>query len=293
MGAVKTLRRFSALGILVGCLTPATSASMGLARGEALDSSREASALFSRTASETLARNFPSSNISYLFYDARDDKFIAAKWSESARPVPIGSLVKPLTALAYAETHGFLFPEHVCTGGNSCWFSKGHGKLGIVRVISSSCNSYFTELAKDTGGVQITSVASRLGLNGPGANASPEVMAGKFGVWREAPESLVRAYAMLLGRSSQPAIHDIVDGMAESAREGTAAGLAKQGLHQRLLGKTGTAPCTHIKHAPGDGFVIVAWPADFPRYLLLVRQHGVTGAQAAVLAGRMLRALEP
>jgi hypothetical protein len=112
-------------------------------------------------------------------------------------------------------------------------------------------------------------------------------------MWRESPESLVRAYAMLLGRRSQPAIRNIADGMAESARVGTAAGLALQGLHQGFLAKTGTAPCTHAEHAPGDGFVVVAWPADLPRYLLLVRQHGVPGAQAAALAGRMLRTLEP
>jgi hypothetical protein len=94
-------------------------------------------------------------------------------------------------------------------------------------------------------------------------------------------------------RSSQPAIREIVEGMADSASRGTAAGLATPGLHRRLLAKTGTAPCTHRRRAPADGFAMVAWPADSPRYLLLVRQHGVPGAQAAVLAGRMLRALEP
>jgi hypothetical protein len=38
---------------------------------------------------------------------------------------------------------------------------------------------------------------------------------------------------------------------------------------------------------------MVAWPLDSPRYLLLVREHGVPGALAAKLAGRMLAALEP
>jgi len=287
-----TLRRISELTISVVCLLPVTSSGRGLTRPEILDSSAEA-ALFSSTASQTLARDFSSPGISYLFYDSRDDRFIASQWSESAQPLPVGSLVKPFTALAYAETHDFRFPEHTCTGGSSCWLPKGHGALGIVAAIALSCNSYFTELASDTGGLQVTSVARRFGLNGPGLNATPEAMAGRFGLWREAPKSLVRAYAKLLGRSSQPAIQDIVNGMAESARAGTAAGLSRQGLHQRFLAKTGTAPCTHSQRAPGDGFVIVAWPADFPRYLLLVRQHGVPGAQASLLAGRMLRALEP
>jgi cell division protein FtsI/penicillin-binding protein 2 len=268
-------------------------AGSGHASSEPLDSDAPDAALFSRTAAQTLARDFSSPGISYLFYDARDDRFIAAKWRESSQPIPVGSLVKPFTALAYAETHGFQFPTHVCMGGSSCWLPKGHGALGIVAAIAFSCNSYFTQLASDTGGLQVTSVARRFGLNGPGVDASPEAMAGRFGVWREAPENLVRAYAMLLGRRSQPAIRDIVNGMAESARAGTAAGLSRQGLHQSFLAKTGTAPCTHKEHAPGDGFVMVAWPADLPRYLLLVRQHGVPGAQASTLAGRMLRTLEP
>jgi cell division protein FtsI/penicillin-binding protein 2 len=294
MGAVKTARHLAGLGILLACLAPVIATGAAMAAADPPGSGPpDASALFSRTASGTLARHFSSPNISYLFYDAQEDKFIAEKWRDPAQPVPIGSLVKPFTALAYAETHNFRFPEYVCTGGNSCWLPKGHGKLGIVRAIASSCNSYFTALASNTGEAQVNSVARRFGLNGPGVNASAEAMAGGFGVWREAPESLVRAYAMLLGRSSQPAIRDIVDGMAESAKAGTAAALSRQGLHQKFLAKTGTAPCTHSAHAPGDGFVLVAWPADFPRYLLLVRQHGVPGAQASALAGRMLRTLEP
>jgi cell division protein FtsI/penicillin-binding protein 2 len=294
MGAMNKLRHIAAVGILTGCLMAFASAGSGGAGSESIDSNaHDAAALFSRTASQTLARNFSSPNISYLFYDARDDRFIAAKWSESDQPVAIGSLAKPFTALAYAESHDYRFPEHVCSGGNSCWLTKGHGALGIVEAISFSCNSYFTELASNIEGSQVTAVARRFGLKGPGGNASPEAMAGRFGVWRESPERLVRAYAMLLGRRSQPAIGNIVDGMAASARVGTAAGLARQGLHQNYLAKTGTALCTHAEHAPGDGFAIVAWPSHLPRYLLLVRQHSVPGAQAAVLAGRMLRALEP
>jgi cell division protein FtsI/penicillin-binding protein 2 len=94
-------------------------------------------------------------------------------------------------------------------------------------------------------------------------------------------------------RRLQPGIRKIAAGMAESAQAGTAEGIASQRLHESFLAKTGTAPCTHKERSSGDGFVIVAWHADFPRYLLLVRRHGRTGAQTAVLAGRMLRDLEP
>jgi hypothetical protein len=255
----------------------------------------DANAIYSRTASEKLTRDFSSPDISYLLYDVRDDRFIASRWAANgqSQPIPVGSLVKPFTALAYAETHDFHFPEHVCTGGDSCWLPRGHGNLCLVRAIALSCNSYFTELASSTGAAQVASVAQRFGLRGPGVNASPEAMAGRFGVWRESPDTLVRAYAMLLGRRLQPGVRDIVDGMAQSAKDGTASGISRQPLRQLFVAKTGTAPCTHKKHAPGDGFVIVAWPADFPHYVLLVRQHSVPGAQASVLAGRILRDLEP
>ncbi len=255
--------------------------------------SADANPLFARTASEKLARNFSSSDISYLLYDIASDRFIATKWPDSNKPIPVGSLVKPFVALAYAETHDYRYPEHLCDGGSSCWLPKGHGNLGVVRAIALSCNSYFTALASSLGSAQVTPVAIRFGLHGPGSNASPEAMAGRFGVWRESPEDLVRAYATLLGRRSQPGVREIVAGMAESVKDGTANGVSRAKLRQRFVGKTGTAPCTHKEHAPGDGFVIVAWPADAPRYVLLVRQHSTPGAQAAVLTGRMLRELEP
>jgi len=56
--------------------------------------------------------------------------------------------------------------------------------------------------------------------------------------------------------------------------------------------KTGTAPCTHGDHAPGDGFTVAILPAHQPRILLMVRVHGVPGAQAAKVAGSMLREME-
>jgi len=58
------------------------------------------------------------------------------------------------------------------------------------------------------------------------------------------------------------------------------------------LVKTGTAACTHSRHAVGDGFTVALVPADEPQVLLMVRVHGVPGAQAAKTAGQMLRRIE-
>jgi cell division protein FtsI/penicillin-binding protein 2 len=252
---------------------------------------RETEEMFAQVAAEKLAQGFASPGVSYLLYDMERERFLVSHWNGSRKPIPVGSLVKPFTALAYAESHDYRFPGHLCNGGSTCWLPKGHGNLRIAHAIGVSCNSYFVDLAAQTGAAQVASVAQRYGLNGPLENASPEAMAGMYGQWQESPESVVRAYALLLQRAQLPAVRDIVDGMAEAARSGTAAALSPQGLH--LLAKTGTSACTHEHRATADGFVLVAWPAELPRYLLLVREHGVTGASCAALGGRMIRALEP
>jgi cell division protein FtsI/penicillin-binding protein 2 len=248
---------------------------------------------FAHTASLKLDREFPQADTAYLFYDLRQATKIAERWESSEKAIPVGSLVKPFTAIAYAEGHEFRFPEYECSGGSSCWRPQGHGVLGIVRATALSCNSYFTQLAEATTPTQVVDVAHRFGLDGPGATATPEAMAGKHGTWRESPDSMVRAYAELLARRSQPGIRDVLEGMEESAKHGTASGIARSVPRLQVLAKTGTAPCTHTQHAPGDGFALVAWPADSPHYLMLVRVHGKPGAQAAVLAGQILKALEP
>ena len=245
----------------------------------------------SASVSESLSRKFSSPDISYLLLDLRTNTLVASRWSSSEHPIPVGSLVKPFTALAYAEANGFVFPEHYCAAG-TCWLPGGHGRLGIVRAVALSCNSYFTSLAGKVAAPQVREVAHRFGLAGPPANASAAALAGREGVWRESPRALLHAYAELLGRRGQPGAVEILAGMRASAREGTAAEIARAVPLVPAFAKTGTAPCTHVSRAPGDGFVIAAWPADSPRYLLLLRQHGRPGAVAASAVGQMVKTLE-
>jgi hypothetical protein len=80
--------------------------------------------------------------------------------------------------------------------------------------------------------------------------------------------------------------------MAESAQRGTGAAVGHALRFPDALVKTGTAPCTHSRGAPGDGFATVLTPANQPQILLMVRVHGVPGAQAAKTAGEMLRRME-
>jgi cell division protein FtsI/penicillin-binding protein 2 len=161
-----------------------------------------------------------------------------------------------------------------------------------VQAVALSCNSYFTALGASLEPRQVREAAKQFALVGPPANASAGALAGRYGLWRETPEALVHAYAELLARRDQPGIADIVAGMRESAKRGTGSGISASVPDLAIAAKTGTAPCTHLPHAPGDGFALAAWPADSPRYILLVRQHGRPGALAAVIAGKMIRELE-
>lgn len=248
--------------------------------------------LFARTARELLQREFRSPDVSYLLIDVRTRAFVAKHWDNSDSAVPVGSLVKPFTALAYAEGHSFRFPEFTCSP-RQCWYPRGHGKLGIVKAVAFSCNSYFISLAGGVRASEVSDVATRFGLSGPGVGATAEIMAGERGLWKESPEALIRAYAEFIASRNQPGIREVVAGMAGSAKWGTAQALAKEAPHVAALAKTGTAPCTHKEHAPGDGFAMVAWPADSPQHLLLVRYHGHPGAQAAAVAGKILHELQP
>ena len=241
---------------------------------------------------DLLTRDFSAADLSYIALDLRTDSLIASHWNDSEEAIPIGSLVKPFVAIAYAEAHGFKFPEHNCVAG-TCWLPRGHGRLGITRAVAMSCNSYFTSLAENVTAEQVIEVAHRIGLAGPPASATPAALAGRYGQWRESPVAVAHAYAELLSRSTQPGIAEIVAGMRESAQSGTAGALSRTVPNLHVLAKTGTAPCTHSPRAPGDGFVVAAWPSDSPRYLLLLRQHGRPGALAAVTAGQILHELEP
>ena len=107
-----------------------------------------AASLPEQSAAIALDRAFPDPNVSYLLTDCATNREICSRWTHSVAPVPVGSLVKPFTALAYGETHGFRYPSFTCSGAR-CWFPQGHGRMEISTAIAHSCNAYFLELARD------------------------------------------------------------------------------------------------------------------------------------------------
>jgi cell division protein FtsI/penicillin-binding protein 2 len=225
-------------------------------------------------------------NLSYLLLDAHSGSILASNWRDANIPIPLGSLVKPFAALAYGEKHQFKYPVHLCRGTASGCFS-------LQSAIANSCNSYFRMLTRDMTAADVQPIVSTFGLQPPDAGSSGADLAGLGGQWLISPVTMAHAYVELSRRSDQPGVRAILAGMAQSARSGTGAEVDRQLLHSTALVKTGTAPCTHAKRAPGDGFVITMVPAARPEVLLMVRVHGTPGSHAAKVAGELLHRIEP
>ena len=249
--------------------------------------------LFAESAAQVLYDEFRSEEISFLLLDARSGEMLAARWDHPESPVPLGSLVKPFIALAYAERHGFSFPTHLCKGtASGCWLPRGHGNSTIESAIASSCNSYFRMLAANMSGEDVGPTASSFGLDVPRSDLSAAGLCGLGDDWPIAPLRMARAYLELSRRRRQPGVREVIAGMAQSARQGTGSEVGRAMKLGDALVKTGTAACTHRQHAPGDGFVVALVPAERPHFVLLVRVHAVPGARAAAIAGRMLSRIE-
>jgi len=248
-------------------------------------------ALFGQAAARILARDFSTPDVSYLLLDARSGGLLAARWESPAQPVPVGSLIKPFTALAYGAAHHYDFPVYRCDG-RVCWLPRGHGRLGIQEAVAHSCNSYFAQLAAQLHPRDVDAVLARFGLDGPAERVPPAALIGEGNYWRASPLALTRAYVELARRRGEEGVREVVAGMALSARLGTGEGVDRALGGEAALSKTGTAPCVHNLRAPGDGYALVLYPAESPRLALLVRLHGQPGSHAAVTAGKMLRDLE-
>jgi cell division protein FtsI/penicillin-binding protein 2 len=249
--------------------------------------------LFAQSAAETLTHDVPDTNVSFLLLDAHTGELIASRWENPNLPIPLGSLAKPFTALAYGERHEFRYPTHTCRGSKTgCWRPGGHGEVNLTAAIAFSCNSYFRFLTTDLSADDVSPTATHFGLDPPDGGIQGAELAGLGSRWRISPMHIAHAYLELVHSHEHPAIAQIVAGMELSALRGTGSEVGRALRSQRALVKTGTAACTHSRRAPGDGFAIALVPADDPRLLLMVRVHGVPGSIASKTAGQMLRRIE-
>ena len=227
---------------------------------------------------------------SYLLIDATTGMVRDARWDDPDRPLPMGSLVKPFTALAYAEAHRFTYPTQVCRGSaDGCWLPAGHGRISIAAAIAGSCNAYFRQLSLSTSADMLVSTLRRFGMRASTADVTPASMVGLGESLKLAPSAIARGYLEIVARATQPGVAPIVDGMMTSSRTGTGRAVGAAIGHADAFVKTGTAPCVHPHRASGDGYTVAVYPADRPRVVLIVQAHGRTGAETAVLAGDLLR----
>ena len=239
--------------------------------------------LHAQSAAALLERDFDDPDLSYVLLDG-DGQIVAQRWDGPEAEIPVGSLMKPFLAVAYGRTHES-FPVLRCTGKKTCWLPRGHGTLRVSEAIALSCNSYFQQLIAQ-GGRHFRPALENLHLR-PSSDSD-----GEASLTMASPLLLARAYLELTRRSREPAVSQILQGMAISAQRGTAKAMAAELHGVSALAKTGTSPCTHRKKAPGDGLALVMTPADHPRSLLLVRVHGRPGFMAASIAGRMMARVE-
>jgi cell division protein FtsI/penicillin-binding protein 2 len=232
-----------------------------------------ATTLFDQSVIRILQRDFPAAR--FLLVDIATHEMIGESWITPNRPIPLGSLVKPFTALSATAKKFRCNPSE-------CWRPAGHGELDLPHAIAESCNSYFLQSNATATPEQVRTITARFHLPDP-SNFSPSTLTGFGSDWPIAPQQIALAYATL---ASDPSAPNIRAGMRMSAQWGTA-----KAINSDVLAKTGTAPCSHAQKAPGDGYVAVLYPAQSPRHVLLVQVHGVSGAIAAHTAGEMLAVL--
>jgi len=259
-----------------------------------------------QSAALLLERRFPQPEIEYILVDARSGDLLSSRWDGADKPAPLGSLVKPFTALAYGEEHNFLFPEFECRGkSDRCWLPRGHGHLGLVQAVAQSCNAYFLALSSGLKPASVTAVLRRYSIYDVGEKVSPESLVGLGSAWKISPLRMLRAYAELARRRDQPGVAQVIQGMQISETSGTGSGvgsaLRKNG--STALTKTGTAPCVHGAKGElhgddahrgsfaGDGYVVALYPAVDPQLAVMVRLHSAPGSKAAEVAGKMLRTI--
>jgi cell division protein FtsI/penicillin-binding protein 2 len=234
-----------------------------------------------------------NADVSYVAIDVRTRAVIAEHWSSTNGrdanedganvPIPVGSLVKPFTALAYSG----VFPEFECKGtASGCWLRHGHGHVRFREALAQSCNAYFLNLAGSVDPATLAVVAAKFGIAAPEVD-SAQTRIGLGEGWQISPLALVRAYAELASRASEPRVGEILAGLELAAKSGTASAIGRD-----AFAKTGTARGMKIgggdRRYASEGFTMVLAPVDSPRIALLVRVHGVTGADAAKTARRIL-----
>lgn len=235
------------------------------------------------------------------------------------KPRPMGSLVKPFTAMAFAAGHeGNTPPEFFCPPGNrqesmeDCWYPPGHGSVDLEHALAHSCNRYFFSLAQETARTDFFSLLVRFGwieeeqakeFLSLSERESLSLMTGFSLRLQTEPIRTAYAFASLYngGRlfSADSAGEDpgrnyrlvnpdpavlarIRRGMFLCAQEGTARLLGRK--EENMYAKTGTISRKPGSHNPAhlEGWCLGLHPDTGQRVLVMTRVKPGRGATEAV-----------
>ena len=202
-------------------------------------------------------------------------------------PLAVGSLQKPFVARAWAQAHPEApSPRFICAGGRACWLKKGHGELGLATALARSCNAYFRQLAVATPLKDLIESLGEAGFAPAPANAGEAIGLSAPQLLRIPPSQLLEAYRTLLRdpwSKGEALRQEVLRGLRESARNGTAGGVGAWGF----WAKTGTVP---LDGSQTVGFALALDGGDLA---MLARLRPGSGAQAAQALAAPLAARRP
>jgi cell division protein FtsI/penicillin-binding protein 2 len=287
--------------------------------------------LLQTTFARRMARISAGRDISILVLDLATGKRIATLNAGCfyGPPRPIGSLIKPFTAVAFLH-EGEQPPQVACPptmpGASQiedCWYHPGHGMLGLKEALALSCNHYFYRLALSIPWDRFQSTIRTLNLTDDSASiisaavgeeAHLEFMMGRNGRIRIRPINLALAYASLFNGGNLFAVTaegnepeflgtplvgwnpaPVLEGMLSSAEHGTGR-LAAVKPH-RIYTKTGTTvsdltqsnSATHTNNLTEGWCVAVIMDLQTPLLFLTRINPGKGASDAASLAGEAIR----
>jgi stage II sporulation protein D len=190
--------------------------------------------------------------------------------------LPVGSLLKPFLAQAWASAHPDRATPRFDCDGRRCWLRSGHGTVGMARALAVSCNAYFLALAQETPQARMAATLAAAGFEVQGV-VTPAAAVGLNDTVSVSPRRLLDAYVHLT-RTPWPegerVRREVLAGLRRAALDGTAQGLGRRGY----WAKTGTVD------APGRaGLQTAGWAlaVDDAGWAIVGRLEPGTGRDAA------------
>ncbi|MBI4868786.1 MAG: hypothetical protein HY816_17755 [Candidatus Wallbacteria bacterium] len=238
------------------------------------------------------------------------------------RPGPPGSLLKVFLFLHAADRSELAKGALAVCGASSarkpaldaCWYHPGHGTVGFAAGLALSCQQFANGLADRVDPEELRSLWRQLGLQ-IGAGRGPPARSKAWRAQATGHDSSIRSkplellaalaacvnggYLFRMDRSAPvlvrrlrwrpDAVEAVLAGLGRTAIEGTARGAGLAGC----LAKTGTAPALdpygRVDLRRTQGWAFACTTSGGRRIAVLACAEPGTGADAAVLAGRVLR----